>query len=326
MKILLLLLLLVDCSGVAQQRPADPQTTNIQTNSAPAQIETNPPPAKLKISGYGILGNRELKRILRTLELSGRKPAFFGSSFVEDSALILSSRIKRDGYLKPAIHISLELEHGGHMRVTADELLDNPLPRPLRFTRVEFKISKGRLYHYRSLSIDGLRGMTLKEARAYFMETDNLLHPKGARVYTPEKLKHGVSGLVEVLERRGFAEAQADVTRLEVDDKTGAAQVWIKVDQGKAHIARFVREEFYYEGDEEPRSVLTVNARKEYSKVWMQDFTQSLKTNLFHLGYPDASVELAVTNQTEIATNRIELDMVAKVRSGPQVKIGDVKF
>src|SRR5258707_6082411 len=37
--------------------------------SLAAASETKPKPAKLKISGYGILGDRELKRILRTLEL-----------------------------------------------------------------------------------------------------------------------------------------------------------------------------------------------------------------------------------------------------------------
>jgi outer membrane protein insertion porin family len=313
-------------SGLGQERFPTNEPGTAQTNSAQTQPQTNPEPAKLKVSGYGIFGNRELKRILRTLELSGKKPPLFGSSFVEDSALILSARIKRDGYLKPAISIYLELEHGGHMHVTADELVDNPLPRPLRFKRAEFEIIKGRLYHYDSLEIEGLVSMTTKEARDYFMETDNLLHPRSARVYTPEKLKHGVASLVDVLERRGFADATAEVTKLEVDDRTGAAFATIKVNQGQAHIARFVREEFYYEGDQEPRTVVTVNAHKPYSKVWMQDFTQSLKTNLFHLGFPDASVELVVTNQTQTGANRLVLDLVAKVRGGPQVKIGDVKF
>src|SRR5262245_25249838 len=50
-----------------------------------------PKPAILKVSGYGLLGNRELKRILRTVELSGRKPEYFDPDFIEDAALILSS-------------------------------------------------------------------------------------------------------------------------------------------------------------------------------------------------------------------------------------------
>ena len=318
-----LLLLVFATPTCAQDAPASARS---QTNSPGATLQTNLAPAKLKISGYGLFGNRELKRILRTLELSGKKPPFLGASFVEDAALILGSRIKRDGYLKPSISIQLELEHGGHMHVAADELVDNPLPRPLRFKRVEFKIRKGKLYHYETLQFEGLFGAVSKQARSYFMETDTLLHPKGARVYTPEKLKHGLSSLTDVLERRGYVDATAEVTRLQVDDKTGGASVSIRVNQGKAHFARFVREEFYYEGDDHPKDVKTVFAHKEYSKVWMQDFTQVLKTNLYHRGYPDALVELSVTNQTQTGTNRIELDLLARVRSGPQITIGAVKF
>jgi len=296
--------------------PSPPASTN-QVDAAPA---------KLKISGYGLFGNRELKRILKTLELSGKKPQFFDSSFVEDAALILASRIKRDGYLKPEVLIELELEHGGHMRMRAEELIENPLPRPLRITKAEFKIRKGRLYHYKSFEIEGLVSLPPKQARNYFMESDTLLHPKAARVYTPEKLRRGLSSLTDVLELQGYTEATAEAASLEVDDRTGAARVVVKVNQGMRQIARSVTEEFYLDGQSEPTDVRTVRPRKGYSKVWIQDFTLSLKTNLYHQGYPDASVDLTVTNRTPVSTNRMELDLLAKVKSGPQVRIGDVKF
>jgi len=124
--------------------------------SVRAATQTNAPTrAKLRISGYGILGNRELKRILKTVQLGTKKPEFFDPVFVEDSAMILSSRVRRDGYLKPKVYASLTLEHGGHMRVEAQELLDNPLPRPLRIKSVHFKIEKGILYHYEKLEFEG---------------------------------------------------------------------------------------------------------------------------------------------------------------------------
>jgi len=66
--------------------------------------------------------------MLVTLELSGRKPQFFAPSFVEDAALILSSRVKRNGFLKPRIAIELTLDDGGHMRISADELIEIPCP------------------------------------------------------------------------------------------------------------------------------------------------------------------------------------------------------
>src|SRR5262245_7486047 len=181
-----------------------------ETN-APAQTN-GPTRAKLKITGYGILGNRELKRIIKTVELGSKKPEFFGEVFVEDSALILSSRIKRDGYLKPKVYAYLTLEHGGHIRVEAQELLDNPLPRPLRIKEAHFKIEKGILYHYKKLEFEGLETITEKEARSYFVETGTLLNLKRYRIYTPEKLKRGLSSLEEVLDRQGFQEAKGQAS------------------------------------------------------------------------------------------------------------------
>src|SRR4051794_41532966 len=64
-----------------------------------AAAEKKPKPAKFKVSGYGTLGNFQLRRILRTLELSGKQFQYFGPAFVEDSALLLTSRIQKDGYL-----------------------------------------------------------------------------------------------------------------------------------------------------------------------------------------------------------------------------------
>src|SRR5690348_7285864 len=51
-----------------------------ETN-APAQTNA-PTRAKLRVSGYGILGNRELKRILKTVQLGTKKPEFFDPVFV----------------------------------------------------------------------------------------------------------------------------------------------------------------------------------------------------------------------------------------------------
>src|SRR5690242_3529060 len=113
------------------------------TLAGEASPAAKPRPAKLHISGYGFFGNRELKRMLRTLDLGGRKPEFFSASFIEDSSLILTSRVRRDGYLKPAIHISVQLADGRKMEFDAASLIETPLPRPLRIVSVRFHVRKG---------------------------------------------------------------------------------------------------------------------------------------------------------------------------------------
>src|SRR2546425_836223 len=161
-----------------------------------------PEPAKLSISGYGPLGNRQLKRTLRTLELAGKKPEFFAAAFVEDAALIINSRAMRDGFLKPRITIQMEAADGKRLTVTAEELLENPLDRSLRLRQVHFRIRKGVLYHYQNLQFERLESIREKQARSYFVETRGLLALKANRIYTPEKLRHGLSSLTGILSRQ----------------------------------------------------------------------------------------------------------------------------
>src|SRR4051794_22044808 len=71
--------------------------------SPPLSQATEPKRAQLTVSGYGLLGNRQLKQSLQLLGDPGKKPEFFDANFVEDSALILMSRLNRDGFLKPEL-------------------------------------------------------------------------------------------------------------------------------------------------------------------------------------------------------------------------------
>src|SRR5258707_553645 len=84
----------------------------ITADAAEANNPRPPKPASLKISGYGLLGDRELKRMLRTLEFPAKKPQYFRPDTIEDAALILTSRIKSDGFLRPSITIGLRLADG----------------------------------------------------------------------------------------------------------------------------------------------------------------------------------------------------------------------
>ncbi|HWX21700.1 MAG TPA: BamA/TamA family outer membrane protein [Candidatus Binatia bacterium] len=310
---------------------------------ASASASTPPPPkhkpAQLQITGYGAFGNRELKRMLRTLELGGKTPEFFDPSFVEDAALILASRIKRDGYLQPAISIHLRLAEGGQMDVQADKLFENPLPRPLRITRAQFKIHTGVLYYFQSLSFEGLQTLPEKQARSFFLETDILFHIKQARIYTPEKLERGLSSLTEILDQQGYNEAKAEVAALHRDDRTGAVRVRIRVRRGAQFIARSVREEYFYGGTADPTETRTVQPNHPYSRLWLQDFSLGLKTNQYHRGYPDVTVtvqtlarepgppaSLPANHSSPGIPSRVYMDLLASIHSGSQVRIGKIEF
>jgi outer membrane protein insertion porin family len=289
---------------------------------AEAAQKAKAPPAALHISGYGPLGNYELKRMLRTLELAGKKPEYFSASFVEDASLILASRIKRDGYLRPQIDIELRLMGGGTIKLEAQRLIENPLQRSIRITDARFRIRKGVLYYFKSLQFEGLKAVALKTARAYFFETESLFSTKHSRMYTPERLRQGLSSLADVLERQGYQQAKAEAGTVRQDDKTGAVAVTVRVEEGPEFIIRSIREEFVGAQSNQNR---TVTPNRPYSRVWLQDFTLSIKTNLYRQGFPDTTVDVQTLPATspEDATNK---DLVAIVKSGPQVRVGAVEF
>lgn len=290
--------------------------------AAPDKPAVKPKPAKLHISGYGVLGNLQLKRALQTLELAGKKPEFFPSSFVEDAALILGSRVKRDGYLRPRIEIRLRLAGGAGVEVDDQSLIDKPLPRGLQIIDARFRIHGGVLYYFKALQFDGLTALPLKTARSYFFETESLFSTKHSRIYTPERLRQGLSSLTDALERQGYQDAQAENSALRQDDRTGAVSVSVKVRQGSKFIIHSIREEFPTTFSNLNRTLMP---NQPYSRVWLQDFTQSIKTNLYHLGYPDTSVEIQTlpTSGTESPTQK---DLLAIVKPGGQVRVGVVEF
>jgi outer membrane protein insertion porin family len=282
-----------------------------------------PKPAALQISGYGVLGNRELKRMLKTLELAGSKPRFFSASFVEDATLILASRVKRDGYLRPSIEVTLHLADGSLLRTNADRLIETPLPRALRIVSAKFQIRKGVLYYFSSLEIKGVTAVPLKTARSYFIETETLFSSKRSRIYTPDGLRRGLSSLTDQLDRLGYQDAKADSAILRKDDRTGAVAVSISVEQGPKYFIRSIREEFI--GGATTNQNHTVTLNHAYSRIWLQDFVLGIKTNQFHMGYPDTTVEIqhVAGAPGQPATQK---DLLALVKPGPQIRIGALEF
>src|SRR2546423_13074869 len=89
-------------------------------------------PPKLKISCYGFLGNRQLTKLLESLQPAGGKSEFYDANFIEDSALLLISNVQRDGYLEPRITAQVTLDNGDTELFEWREAGREPLPRPLR--------------------------------------------------------------------------------------------------------------------------------------------------------------------------------------------------
>jgi outer membrane protein insertion porin family len=282
-------------------------------------------PAELRISGYGPLGNRKLKRTLLLLRDRDKEPEFYDANFVEDAALILISRIRRDGYLRPQLTARVTLPDGTVAEYSWEkEIRDEPLPRPLQARRVEFEIREGTLYYYGSITFAGMTILTERVAQSYFVEAGPLFPLKRTRIYSPDRLQRGLENVVETLNRRGYENAAATAEDVRMDDETGRVDLTVQVREGPKSEVRSIRKEFFYGGDR-PERVEMVQTNAAFSRLWLQDFTQQLRATNFHQGYPDTEVQVTQVRREEV-DNEVHLDLLAQVRSGPLVRLGEVRF
>ena len=134
-----------------------------------------------------------------------------------------------------------------------------------------------------------------------------------------------MSGLGEALARKGFENASVKVAELDRNDSTGAVRVRVAVDEGLQTIVRSVKTELYAGDDPAPREAGTTLPQAPYSRLWLQDFAQGMRTNQYRRGFPDASVEISTIRRETNAPN-IFVDLLARVKTGPKIKLGSVRF
>jgi len=294
-------------------------------HQAAAADQPEPPRAKLKISGYGFVGDLRLKKMLGILQEGTKQPEFYNASFLEDAALLLVSRLEDDGYLRPVIIAHVTLENGRQVSYVWDESVEDPLSRSLRAKKVHFEIREGVLYHLDRLDFDGLAALPEKRARSFFIESTGLLSLKRNRIYAPDRFKRSVANLTDELQRLGYQEVNVSVVSLKQDPRNGSVNTIIAVREGPKYIVRSVRQEVLFPGAAAPAEARTNAPNKPFSRLWEQDFSQRIKTNYFRQGYPDVAVEFK-TLARETSTNEVHLDLEALVKTGPRVKVGDVAF
>ncbi len=292
--------------------------------------ETNSKPAKLKVSGYGLFGNRELKGLVSVLQTANEKPVFFEANYVEDAVLILFSRLRRDGYLFPTIRVEVEFRDGAQNEFVWSEPLGEPLPRPFEAKKVEVKIEPGVLFYFEEVRFEGLDDLiSLRDAAHFFIETDALFQIRKNRRYSPEKLSNGVRNLEEALQRLGYESAGVLATNLVVQTNTGAVTVDVFVDAGPQSVVRLIEKVVELTGTNAAPGVRTnatvTRTNTIYSRAWEQDYLQVLRREQYELGRPDVRVEFTQTSR-ELHAGTNYIDLRATVFPGPEINIRAVEF
>ena len=281
--------------------------------------------AKLKVSGCGLLQNRELAQMIRLSRADRAKVEFFDANFIEDAALTIISKAIQDGYLDPRLSVRLDLADGSKQRYQFNKDLDVLLPRSLAAKAARFRVRRGVRFHYQELDISGLSSIPLREAEGFFLPAGFVIRSKRARIYTPLRLRHSVAALRGALARKGYADAVVTFAETARNEKTGAVNVQVQVKEGLPTIVRSVKVESFLFTNTPARPGPISRPNVPYSRAWLQEFSLSLRTNEYRRGYPDATVEM-ITLQRETNETRIQLDLLAHLITGSRIKTGQVKF
>jgi outer membrane protein assembly complex protein YaeT len=288
-----------------------------------AATETNS--AKVHISGYGLLGDLQLKKTLKMLEQGGKKPEFLTANYIEDAALILLSRVNHDGFLKGKVAAEIVLDTGSRQNVEWTGAIRDPLPRAWHAKSVHFTIHKGPLFYYEKVSFTGLSHLTEKEARHFFVETDALIPFHKTKVFTPQQLRRAADNLEETLQRRGFEHATVTATNVVRNETTGAVKVEVLVTEGKKAFVRSIEKEVFYPDSKEAAEVSTLKTNAVYTRLWIQDYVQQVKKQFYSKGYADAKVQIIEKSRDDEGSSE-GLHFTAKVTTGNPIYIGNILF
>lgn len=287
-----------------------------------AETATNVP-AKVKISGYGLLGNREMVRLLQNFQPDRRMPAVIDRAFVEDATLVLLGRARDDGFLNATLHGRFEMRDGPEQQFSWTNAMEMSLPREFAAKRAWFRLQSGARFHYASLEFDGTKAIPAREAAQYFVSGDMLLRLRRNRVFTSGGLRSSMAALREAYARKGFHEAVVETAAITQDDITGAVRVKIAVQEGPPTFVRAVNVEVL--GTNAPSPLRPRSPNPAYSRQWQQQLAQTLQTEQFVNGHPDATVQFTEQGrETNVAD--IQLDLLARVEPGPLIRLGEVSF
>jgi len=288
-----------------------------------AVADSDPPKPKLKVSGYGFMGDLKLKNLLKLIK-GDKTNEFFNANFIEDSVVVIFSGLQRDGYLRPEIIARVTMDDGERQTFRWRTTLGEPLPRSLRARSVHFRIHEGARYHYREIHFEGLESIKPDDALGYFVDTRGLLKLNANRIYTPSKANSSASGLQQALERDGYRNATVTLTNVARDDVTGDVDVTVRVHQGPRHLVRSVQVEEVSDLATNVLRTRQIRTNQPYSRLWLQDFEQQLVLRRLKEGYPDARA--IVTTQRAVTNEQVNIDLLAQVQPGPKVNVGQIRF
>ena len=274
-------------------------------------------PATLKVSGVGLLRDRELRQSLILL-LGAQLGPTLDANAIEDAAVMLVAALGEEGYQKPVVEIEATLADGTVKR------LRFALPRPLEARTVEFRVKPGARWHVDSVEITGLTVLPVKTARAFFRTESMLFVLAKTNAYSPSHLESGASALLGELHLRGYADAVVRADAAKIDEASGAVALRVEVTEGARWQVAAVR----FEGADAGTVALPATTEwigRAWSPVLRENLKEAIRRAYYQEGFPDVVV-LIVAEPGAAPDGSKPVTVIAQIQPGVRAKIGQVRF
>ena len=279
--------------------------------------------AEIDVQGLGWWGDRQQRQSLSRL-LGEERGETLAANAIEDAVFLLLSAVTENGYLEPVIITELTGVDGKTSTFTFDSNLESMLPSSVIARRVVLRIKPGVRFLLDRVNFEGLRALKEDIARQFFIGEAVLSGGKADRVYSPARLRSGVTNLERELQHLGYADAKVSSQNLKIDRASGKVQVDIVVDQGPRWVVSTVKVEGAGELETSIPNLKEFQGQA-WSQLWQQNVTTEIRNHFYHQGYPDVSVRLTASpSPVEDAVKSVTV--TAKVTPGPLVHVGEVKI
>lgn len=237
---------------------------------------------------------------------------------------MLVASLVREGFQKPVVELDLVLEGGARRKLPFDASLETSLPRPLSARSVTFRVSPGQRWHIGSVEFSGLRVVSAKIATSYYRENAMLFVFRSTNAYSPARVDNSADALLELLQSKGYADAEVHAVTAGVSAADGAVALQVTVSEGPYSQVAGLR----HEGGPTPGLVLPAESAVvglPWTPALRTQLLEAVRTAYLKNGYADARVQ--VLAEREPVRGALQpVSLVLRVQSGKVVHLGRVRF
>lgn len=280
-------------------------------------------PAKVRVSGLGLWGNREMHVALERMLGKDRGPVL-GANAIEDTAFLLHSILNEEGFLSPVIGIRVVQADGRTESYRLDSRLDMSLARGLEGREVYLEVDTGGRSYVEDVRIEGLKVLPQKDGIAFFKPTQPLISTEAGRAYSVSRMRRSADKLRDELRLHGYAQAKVKAERVAGDLlKGGPMTLQVQVEEGPRWVISGVRFEQPVQQGIELK--LSDCEGQPWTASLQLDLGERVRQAYYKKGYADVRVRMQPEPAEATAEGR-QVVVAIQIEPGPLVRVGEVRF